>query len=110
MPARPFCLHHHIADLEHTGQLCASLTMTHSLDAITHVNQLPGRWSDPSLLAPLHPEEALSVAQSIAPQVIAILAHPAASRDVLSELFHPDGFWRDLISLSWTFRSIHGVE
>lgn len=84
--------------------------MAPPLDAITHVDQLPGRWPDPSLLASCHAEEALSIVQSIVPQVTAILAHPATSRDVLPQLFHPDGFFRDLSALTWSFRSFQTVE
>ena len=85
--------------------------MAPSLHVITHVDELPGRWPDASFLAPFHQaDEALSIAQSIVPQVTAILAHPAASRDVLSELFHPDGFWRDLVALSWSFRTFQSIE
>ena len=84
--------------------------MAPPLDAITHVDQLPGRWPDPSLLACCHADEALSIAQSIVPQVTAILAHPASSRDVLLNLFHPDGFWRELICLSWSFRTFQTIE
>ena len=84
--------------------------MAPTLDVLTHVDQLPGKWPDASLLTPFHANEALSVAQSIVPQVTAILAHSAGSRDVLSELFHPDGFWRDLSALTWNFRSFQTVE
>jgi putative flavoprotein involved in K+ transport len=37
-------------------------------------------------------------------------ATTAGAGNAASELFQPDGWWRDLLSFSWDLRSVHGAE
>ncbi|KAJ7623749.1 hypothetical protein FB45DRAFT_926639 [Roridomyces roridus] len=71
---------------------------------ITHVNDLPGSWISADLLSPITNDEGLDVAKSVAPRVSQLLSGSPA---VLDSLFHPDGFWRDLVALSWSLRTFH---
>ncbi|KAK7063707.1 hypothetical protein R3P38DRAFT_2819876 [Favolaschia claudopus] len=69
------------------------------------ISQLPGGFVSPELTTAFAEGEAVDVAKSIAPAVLELFSHP--SKETLSSLFHPDGFWRDHVALSWSLRTFH---
>ena len=77
---------------------------------ITHVDQLPGGWPDPDLLKPFNANETIEVAKSIIPAVRQLLSDASETSAIVEELFHPDGFWRDAVSLSWSLRTLHSAK
>lgn len=74
--------------------------------AIEHVNELPGGWLVEEWL-PIQEEEAQSLSKTLWPRVANILKGDKAE---LESLMHPKGYWRDMVSLSWTFRTFHEKE
>jgi len=75
------------------------------VEAISNVSELPGSFVSADLITVFEDNEALDVAKSIAPAISELLAHP--SKSCLDALFHPDAFWRDHVSLSWSLRTFH---
>ncbi|KAF7347348.1 hypothetical protein MVEN_01490500 [Mycena venus] len=73
--------------------------------AISNVNELPGSFISLDLVTVFDENEALDVAKSISPAISELLSHP--SKSSLEALFHPDAFWRDHVSLSWSLRTFH---
>ncbi|KAJ7508521.1 hypothetical protein B0H11DRAFT_1704238 [Mycena galericulata] len=74
------------------------------METISHINQLPGSFISLNLLTSFREDEALDVAKSIAPAISQLLSGFPGSLDAL---FHPDAFWRDHVSLSWSLRTFH---
>ncbi|KAJ7762344.1 hypothetical protein DFH07DRAFT_814018 [Mycena maculata] len=77
------------------------------MEAISHIDQLPGSLLSVDLVTAFREGEALDVARSVVPAVSELLSDPAKSSAVLDKLFHPDAFWRDHVSLSWSMRTFH---
>ncbi|KAJ6541796.1 hypothetical protein B0H19DRAFT_1174664 [Mycena capillaripes] len=72
---------------------------------ISHISQLPGSFPSVDLITVFDDKEALYVAKSIAPAISELFTDPTES--FLQALFHPDAFWRDHVSLSWSLRTFH---
>ncbi|KAJ7762375.1 hypothetical protein DFH07DRAFT_814148, partial [Mycena maculata] len=77
------------------------------MEAISHIDQLSGSFLSLDLVTAFRQDEALDVARSITPAISELLSDPAKSLVVLGKLFHPDAFWRDHVSLSWSLRTFH---
>ncbi|KAJ7146320.1 hypothetical protein C8R44DRAFT_757149 [Mycena epipterygia] len=75
------------------------------MEAISHINQLAGSFVSLDLISTFSDKEALDVAKSVAPAILGLLSDPTES--ALDALFHPDAFWRDHVSLSWSLRTFH---
>ncbi|KAF7307519.1 hypothetical protein MIND_00546500 [Mycena indigotica] len=75
------------------------------MTAITNIDQLPGSFPDPSSLSVFTDDEAVSIARTVAPQIVALLTSP--EKDDFAQLFLAGAFWRDLVALSWTLRTFH---
>ncbi|KAJ7919317.1 hypothetical protein B0H13DRAFT_1989290 [Mycena leptocephala] len=75
------------------------------LEAISDVNQLPGSFLSVDLITVFDDKEALDVAKSVAPAISGLFLGPTKS--AVETLFHPDAFWRDHVSLSWSLRTFH---
>jgi hypothetical protein len=75
------------------------------LEAISDVNQLPGSFLSVDLMTVFDDNEALDVAKSVAPAISGLFLGPTKS--AVETLFHPDAFWRDHVSLSWSLRTFH---
>lgn len=78
------------------------------LEAIDDVKDLPGGFPDPATCTPFKQGEAQDIARSVAPSIVRILQE--ADEAELARLYHGDGFWRDQVSLAWTFRTFHSIE
>ncbi|KAF7345771.1 hypothetical protein MVEN_01597700 [Mycena venus] len=74
-------------------------------ESISNISELPGSFVSVDLITSFEDNEALDVAKSIAPAISELLSHPSES--ALDALFHPDAFWRDHVSLSWSLRTFH---
>ncbi|KAF8204468.1 hypothetical protein K438DRAFT_1819954 [Mycena galopus ATCC 62051] len=74
-------------------------------EAISNVGELPGSFLSVDLITVFDDKEALDVAKSLAPPISELLSRP--SKPSLDALFHPDAFWRDHVSLSWSLRTFH---
>lgn len=73
--------------------------------ALDHVDELPGGFPDISEVAPISQEEGLGIAKSFEHDIRQLLAQPSA--DLIEQLFHPEAFWRDQVSLTWSIRTFH---
>ncbi|KAJ6486047.1 hypothetical protein C8R47DRAFT_1128827 [Mycena vitilis] len=72
---------------------------------ISDISQLSGSFVSEDLLSVFGEKEALGVAKAVAPTISRLFLDPTkASFDAL---FHPDAFWRDNVSLSWSLRTFH---
>lgn len=83
---------------------------TNMADLITEIDsvaKLPGGWLQADLLKPIDESEASDVASEITPKVVKLLSEPSAFAEVVAELFHPQGFWRDQVGLTWSLRTFH---
>ncbi|KAJ7144850.1 hypothetical protein C8R43DRAFT_1130275 [Mycena crocata] len=78
------------------------------MEALSNVSQLPGSFPALNHICEFTDSEGLGVAKSIAPALTALLADPTQS--ALGALFHPDAFWRDHVSLSWSLRTFHPLS
>ncbi|KAJ6611488.1 hypothetical protein B0H10DRAFT_2224004 [Mycena sp. CBHHK59/15] len=58
------------------------------MEAITHIDQLPGSFLSPDLITAFTDSEALDVAKSVAPSIIELLSVPTPAS--IDSLFHPD--------------------
>lgn len=72
------------------------------LQAIDDVKALPGGFPAPEACVHFTDDEAQDVARSLAPSIDKILRGDEAELD---RLYYADGFWRDQVSLAWTFRT-----
>ncbi|CAK5264807.1 unnamed protein product [Mycena citricolor] len=73
--------------------------------AISHISELPGSFPALDSVSAFEATEALDVARSVAPAIIEILSNPTET--AINQLFLPDAFWRDQVSLSWSLRTFH---
>lgn len=73
------------------------------LEGIKNVRDLPGDWLVDEWKT-FEESEGRKLAQGLYPKLVKILHGDEAE---LSALIHPQGFWRDLVALSWTFRTFH---
>lgn len=83
------------------------LIMAIELEAIDDVKSLPGGFPAVAECLPFTSDEAQSVASSLVDSVRKILSGDTAE---LEKLYYQDGFWRDQVSLAWTFRTFHKKE
>ncbi|KAJ7242573.1 hypothetical protein B0H12DRAFT_1236708 [Mycena haematopus] len=74
-------------------------------EAISNISELPGTFVSPDLTTVFDETEALDIAKRIVPAISELLSHP--SKSSIDTHFHPDAFWRDHISLSWSLRTFH---
>lgn len=74
--------------------------------AIKSTRELPEGWPVQEW-TPIEVSEAQSLSKSLYPRIVNILN---GDQDELNALLHPKGFWRDFVSLTWTFRTFHGKE
>ncbi|KAJ7665075.1 hypothetical protein DFH06DRAFT_307713 [Mycena polygramma] len=72
---------------------------------ISDISQLSGSFVSVDLLSIFDDKEALGVAKAIAPAISRLFLDPSEAS--LDALFHPDAFWRDNVSLSWSLRTFH---
>ena len=75
------------------------------LEAIDDVNALPGGFPSPDLLKPFLEAEVQEIARSFVPSITKILQD--CDEEELEKLYYADGFFRDQVSLTWTFRTFH---
>lgn len=76
------------------------------LEGIKDVRDLPGDWLV-NEWSTFEASEAQSLAETLQPWIAKLLQGDEAEFDAL---VHEKGFWRDLVCLSWTFRTFHGKE
>lgn len=74
------------------------------LAAIEDITALSGGFPAPEQCLPFSQDEAESLAKHLLPSFERILKGDEAT---LSDLYYDDGFWRDQVALSWTFRTFH---
>lgn len=78
------------------------------LEAIDDVKALPGGFPDPATCTPFKEDEVQDVARSLVPAITKILQDADVAE--LQKLYYREGFWRDQVSLAWTFRTFHSIE
>lgn len=78
----------------------------HELEAIKNVRDLPGDWLVDEWKT-FDESEAQSLAESLHPKIVKLLQGDEAE---FQASIAEKGFWRDLVALSWTFRTFHGKE
>lgn len=76
------------------------------LESIKDVRDLPGNWLVDEW-STFDESEAQSLAESLYPRIVKLLK---GDESEFQSLVEPKGFWRDLICLSWTYRTFHGKE
>jgi hypothetical protein len=84
--------------------VAASLPLVPELEAIDDVRCLPGGFPEPEQCLPFDKDEINQIAEEFASSAQKILAGDV---EELKKLYYDDGFWRDQVSLSWTFRTFH---
>lgn len=77
--------------------------MSCEVDAIKSVRDLPGGWKHEEWKA-IEDDEAKTLAESLHPKIVNILKGDKAE---LENLVDANGYWRDMVCLSWTFRTFH---
>jgi len=77
------------------------------LEAVGNVLELPGDWPSGDLCKPFEQSEGQALAKQLVPQLEKILHGDKAA---LEALYWYDGFWRDQVALTWTFRTFHQKE
>jgi hypothetical protein len=75
------------------------------LEAVGNVIELPGNWPSADLCKPFEESEGQDVAKQLMPQLEKILLH--GDKAAFEALYWDDGFWRDQVALSWTFRTFY---
>lgn len=73
---------------------------------IRDVRDLPGGYLVDDW-KPFEESEVAELADALHPRVVRVLQGDKAE---LASLMHPQGFWRDIICLSWTFRTFYAKE
>jgi hypothetical protein len=88
--------------------MAASIAPSHEpeLEGIKNVRDLPGDWLV-NEWATFDPSEAQSLADSLHPRIVKLLRGDEAE---FQALIDENGFWRDIVALSWSFRTFHGKE
>jgi hypothetical protein len=71
---------------------------------ILHIGELAGSFLSPDLITSFDDAEALDVALSVVPAIVELLSAPTQAT---FGIFHPNAFWRDKVSLTWSLRTFH---
>ena len=74
------------------------------LEAIDDVRSLAGGFPAPEQCLPFCEDEINQIAEEFAASAQKILAGDV---EELQKLYYDDGFWRDQVSVTWTFRTFH---
>lgn len=77
------------------------------VEAIKSTLELPGRWPTKGEWEPIQADEADALTKTLYPRIVKLLKGDEAE---LKDLYHPGGFWRDLVCLTWTFRTFQSKE
>lgn len=77
---------------------------------VENIEELEGDYPAPSTLLGIEPSEALAVARDVLPVFARILCEPSATAQLVSQHWHPEGFWRDYLGFTWTMRTFHRVD
>lgn len=83
------------------------IIMAIELEAIDDVKALPGGFPAAETCLPFQVDEIQEVARSLVNSIQKIFNGDV---DELRKVYYEDGFWRDQVSLAWTFRTFHTVE
>lgn len=81
--------------------------MAIELEAIDDVKALPGGFPATETCLPFQADEIQEVARSLVTSIQKIFNGDV---EELRKVYYQDGFWRDQVSLAWTFRTFHTVE
>ena len=87
-------------------QQAAVAVPQHELEGIKNVRDLPGDWLVDEWTT-FDESEAQSLAGSLQPRIEKLLQ---GDESEFEAFYAEKGFWRDLVALTWTFRTFHGKE
>lgn len=79
---------------------------------LDNVNKLQGGWPEPASLDVIGEAEGSAIADELESPIKQLLSSTDASQiaSAITTLFHREGFWRDLVALTWSIRTFYTAE